>query len=692
MNFFRNLNIAARLSWLQILLVAGLGLIAVAFLLVNVLQSNLGKQLNRLDKFALEAGHAKSGLLELRRNEKDFLLRMDKKYVERHQANYETLAATFATLGLLAETPENKELVKYAAQYAAIYKQAFETTANTQVELGLSQDSGLHGDMRKAVHDIEERLKTIDDLRFDRSMLMMRRHEKDFIQREDPKYIQQLNSEYITFTQILKSSSITGAGRDAVATLADTYQNTFNIFAAGTQKLNTIVEQLRDAAHKTEPFFEDMVLSAEQQQVVATQAAAVQEKVLGAIFFILLIGTAGITTVALYRVSRTISGSLARLGNTVSELSEGDYSARTRMEEQHEIGEFARTFDTLLDERVATLAKAEQENEKLNNSIIDLMETVSLLSDKDLTVRVKVAEDVTGPVADSLNLMAEQTAKVLREIQKIANDVESAAESVQNQGGLVTNVAGEERVVVMNTMAKLEDAVKTMTNIAKVAQSCNNIAARASTSTQAALKSVADTEHGMNDIRETISETEKRIKRLAERSQEITGIVEIINNISERTHVLALNASMQAAAAGDAGRGFAVVADEVQRLAESSRQSTSEISTLVKNIQAETAEAMATMNSTIGQVVSGTELARKSAEQMLATQKTAEELSLAVAQIAKHSTTQAKSSSDLLFEASKIVESTEKTGSELFNQSEQTAHLVAYSKRLLESVQVFRLA
>lgn len=692
MNIFKRLNIAARLTWLEIGLVAGLGLIALAFLFVTNLQSNLTEKTARLNDFAYEAEKAKAELLQLRRDEKDFLLRDDEKYVGKHKESYTNLTATFTKLNDLAISEEDKTLVNSASQFATVYNQAFATVAATKLELGLDENTGLHGNMRASVHAIEGRLSELRDLRFDRSMLMMRRHEKDFIQRETPKYIQRLNNEHANFLSILAQSKVSGDTKKEIEGLANDYQKTFNEFAAGTQKVNTTIEQLRSAAHKTEPLFDDMVALADTEKSTAAAAAATQQNILAAVFFALLIAIAGITIYALYVVSRNITQSLKKLGSTVSELADGNYAVRTELQTTDEIGEFAKAFDKLLDERVASLAQAEQENEKLNNSIIELMETVSKLSDKDLTVRVRVAEDVTGPVADSLNLLADETSKILRDISLIANEVETAAASVQNQGGLVTDVAGQEREVVKSTMIKLEEAAKTMTNIAKVAQSCNAIATRAASSTQQALSSVAETEQGMNEIRETISETEKRIKRLAERSQEITGIVEIINNISERTHVLALNASMQAAAAGDAGRGFAVVADEVQRLAESSRQSTSEIAGLVKNIQSETAEAMATMNSTISQVVSGTELAHKSAEQMLSTQKTAEELSTAVAQIAKHSTTQAKTSSELLTEAAKIVESTEKTGSELQNQSKQTADLVVYSKRLLESVQVFRLA
>jgi twitching motility protein PilJ len=387
----------------------------------------------------------------------------------------------------------------------------------------------------------------------------------------------------------------------------------------------------------------------------------------------------------------SITRPIRAISNTVQKVSQGDLEARTSLTSKDEIGQLGNAFDLMLNERVSTMASAEDDNEKLNNSIIELLEAVSDLSDRDLTVRVPVAEDVTGPVADAMNLMASETARVLNQIRMIANQVADSAVKVEIQGEKINQLADDERAIVETSMSQLEEASKTMNQIARQAKTSNEIAERASTSTREALDTVSRTATGMSEIRETISETEKRIKRLGERSQEITGVVEIINNIAERTHILALNASMQAAAAGDAGRGFAVVADEVQRLAESSRQSTSEIAGLVSNIQTETAETMATMNKAIEQVVEGSELAQASGVQMQSTQETTAELAKAVAQIAKHSLVQAHVSNSLREQTEKVQKSTQETSVELKQQATQTDSLVQFSKQLLESVNVFKL-
>ncbi|MDQ1315589.1 MAG: twitching motility protein PilJ, partial [Pseudomonadota bacterium] len=161
--------------------------------------------------------------------------------------------------------------------------------------------------------------------------------------------------------------------------------------------------------------------------------------------------------------------------------------------------------------------------------------------------------------------------------------------------------------------------------------------------------------------------------------------------IAERTHILALNASMHAASAGEAGRGFAVVAEEVQRLAENSRQATAQIATLVNNIQVETVDTVNTMNAAITQVVDGSRLAEQAGEQMKLTQEATAGLVESVRQIAASSQEQAQQSSGLLSRAEDIRKSSEHTSRELVEQSEQTGNLVEYAKALLGAVRVFKL-
>jgi len=399
----------------------------------------------------------------------------------------------------------------------------------------------------------------------------------------------------------------------------------------------------------------------------------------------------GLGLLIAFSLLRSVTRPITRMQNTVAAIASGDFAARSQLGGDDEFGQLSRAFDDLLDDRVARLADAERENEDLNNSVVQLLQAVAQLSNKDLTAKAPVTANVIGTVSDSINLLAHETGRVLSEVTSIAAQVKLSTERVKRQGESVTATAAAERADVERAGENLANANKVMTQVAELAAASNRAAEQATTSTVSALGAVNETVRGMEGIRESIAEAEKRIKRLGERSQEITGIVNLINTIAERTHVLALNASMQAAAAGDAGRGFAVVAEEVQRLAESSRQATQQIAQLVNNIQIETSDTINTVNKTISQVVAGSELAAKSGAQMRETQQSTASLVELVKRITSSAQVQMKIATELRNRVHQIGASTEKTAAEILLQSEATADLSKSADRLVESVRVFKL-
>ncbi len=344
-----------------------------------------------------------------------------------------------------------------------------------------------------------------------------------------------------------------------------------------------------------------------------------------------------------------------------------------------------------LDETLATQERIKEENEKINNSVINILQSVSQLSQKDLTIRAPVTDDVVGTVSDSINYLAEETGRVMQEVKNVAGLVKDSSSKVKSQAEQVTKTAEEERSTIEEMIVSLVEATKTMEQVANLAEETNTAGQQATKVTENALETVNDTVQDMEAIRTTISETEKRIKRLGERSQEISGIVNLINTISERTHVLALNASMQAAVAGEAGRGFAVVAEEVQRLAESSQNATRQIESLVNNIQIETNETINTVNHTISQVVEGSEQAQKAGEQMRETQKITAQLVEQVRFISDASDKQKEMSEKLLNSVQIMGESTNKTASQIELQNTETDSLQQASDQLVETVSVFKL-
>ena len=296
---------------------------------------------------------------------------------------------------------------------------------------------------------------------------------------------------------------------------------------------------------------------------------------------------------------------------------------------------------------VIAAREKEAESDNINNSAILLLQAVSQMAGRDLCVRAPVTQDVVGTVADSINGLAEEMQRVLQGVSGVAEQVRGASARVRSQAQLVQDTALTERQRLARMSDTLGRTTEVMVEVAQRADLSKNAASDATYATESALATVNATVDGMQAIRATIAETEKRIKRLGERSQEISSMVNLINTIAERTHVLALNAAMQAAVAGEAGRGFAVVAEEVQRLAESSRQATQQIAGLVGNIQIETQEAIATVGRTIDQVVQGSQQAQNAGEQMRHTKLMTAELVTQVRDIA--SAAEAQTSAQALF-------------------------------------------
>ncbi len=451
---------------------------------------------------------------------------------------------------------------------------------------------------------------------------------------------------------------------------------------------------INDLDELVNPFLNALLASSSERQLAseATFAESLKSNntFLYASLAVIIIGVI-LAGVIGYLIYRSIVDPINRISSTVHSVTEGDYGVRTGLTGSDEFARLGTALDELLQDKVTTLVDAEEENERLNESVLRLLEAVARLSERDLTVTVPVSADVTGPVADAINQMAEETGRVLTRVSRIASQVGASCATVNKKAEIVNATAHAQKTEVERTANELAGASNTLLNIAKVARACNDSAQLTTETTQTAMSTVTGTLESMNEIREAIQETGKRIKRLGERSQEITAIVDIINTIAERTHVLALNAGMQAAAAGEAGRGFAVVADEVQRLAESSREATAQIASLVKNIQVDTNDTIVTMDRTISQVVAGSRMAESAGQQMIASQKTTASLVRSVGEIAASSEQQARISNELRERASSMLSQTQETSKELMEQLTQTKNLVQYARMLVQSVRVFKL-
>jgi methyl-accepting chemotaxis protein len=380
-----------------------------------------------------------------------------------------------------------------------------------------------------------------------------------------------------------------------------------------------------------------------------------------------------------------------RLANTVTAVAKGDSDARSRLTVKDEIGDLGRSFDNLLDERIASLEAAKKENEQLNNSVISLLQAVFQLSNRDLTARAPVTTDVVGTVSSSVNQLADETGRTLSDVRDVAEEVRSTSNSVRERSLEVEDAAQQERRSLESMSKALTQTTEQLVQVASLSQQSNVAAEQAAGATQSAMTAVEGTVRGMDSLRESISDMEKRFKRLGERSQDISAAVALVNTIAERTHVLALNAAMQAATAGEAGRGFAVVAEEVQRLSESSRQATAQISQLVNNIQGETNETVFTVNRLISDVVKQSDLAQEAGLQMAQTRMTTQELVELVRQIAGLAENQNELAVLLQQGVTELSTEASRTSNAISEQTQSTQRLVEFSERLTSVVGQFKL-
>jgi twitching motility protein PilJ len=305
--------------------------------------------------------------------------------------------------------------------------------------------------------------------------------------------------------------------------------------------------------------------------------------------------------------------------------------------------------------------EAKREKDMTQQAILRLMNEMGDLADGDLTVRATVSEDITGAIADSVNYTIEELSVLVKRINDAAGRVAEASESAQRiSAQLLTAAERQSREVTESGQSVLAMA-KSMNTVSEEATRSAQVARQSLAAAQNGSTAVSNSIRGMNDIRDQIQETSKRIKRLGESSQEISEIVELISDITEQTNVLALNAAIQAASAGEAGRGFTVVAEEVQRLAERSGEATKQIAAIVRSIQVDTQDAVAAMENSTRGVVEGARLSDAAGQALDGISTVSSELAQLIETISSSAQLQAEQATRVAHGMQSILRITEQT-------------------------------
>ncbi len=715
-NKFLDIKITKKLTLLFIAVTLGFIAIALTYWFVIKNEREATDRSNLYIKYGQLVSDAQKNYFKVRRFEKDFLLSISAstgqtynntpleehaRYVQLLKKNMEQLRALSNIID--STTPDEiviedielpieylSQLVIQASTVVNDYVASFDDIVKFNQVVGFTDTEGLRQEANLLLSQIENKIGDANNSNLFTVLAKLRAHENHILQSIDlTESFEDLKLQHQKFNSSLSDSGlISDKDKPVLLNVMNNYLNIINDIVANKRNANEYTE-LYD--FMLGPLFDEMGQSSELS-ILQNQAAQEKTTYTITVFVALaLIAIATLISLLLYLFGYSVTKPINAFVDAIHEVNQGNLHVRTKLNRKDELGELSKAFDKLLDEKVTQLSISEKNNNELNDSVISLLNSVALLSKKDFTVKAPVFEDVTGALGDSLNLLTKETASALSDVKEISVRVVVESNRIQRQSKFVMAVAEKERRQVEGTMYELNKSSEAMNKISWDATEANKRADNALDNTQSALGAVNRSIDGINSIRDTIRETEKRIKRLGERSQEITGIVNLINSIAERTHILALNASMHAASAGEAGRGFAVVADEVQRLAESAREATTEIDSLVNNIRVETKDTVTAMNTAISQVTEGTTLAEQAGEAMKQTQESTESLVKAVNQITESSRSQAQASLQLVKQSNQIVESTRKTDHHLHLQVKNANNLVRYSNMLLATVGIFRL-
>ena len=335
---------------------------------------------------------------------------------------------------------------------------------------------------------------------------------------------------------------------------------------------------------------------------------------------------------------------------------------------------------------------AKRVNDANQAAILRLMNELQTVAEGDLTQEATVTEDITGAIADSVNYTVEELRQLVGNVQNTATRVAQTTAQVESTSTELLAASTEQLREIRETGQSVLDMASRINEVSAQAQESSQVARQSLTAAESGLQAVQNAIGGMNSIRDQIQETSKRIKRLGESSQEIGEITELISDITEQTNVLALNAAIQAASAGEAGRGFSVVAEEVQRLAERSGDATRQISALVKAIQTDTQDAVAAMERSTQGVVEGAKLSDSAGTALSEIDRVSRRLADLIEQISNSATREAASANVVADNIQHIFAVTEQTGEGTRSTATQVRELSRMAEELRQSVSRFKIA
>ena len=560
--FLSRMRIGTKVMLIALAALVGFASVVVALIVTEGMEQRVWTKREAVLANDRLAHEVKESLLSARRFEKDFLLRKDPQHLERHA---QSVSAARAALATMAEPSAAGPVPNVAAlsSLLATYDERFaEVVADTQ-GMGLSPEDGLLGKLRAAVHDVEEALNAHDLPRAAVSMLMMRRNEKDFLARNDPKYVGRLAEERKRFEYLIRRSPMPFAERNRLVDLSVTYADTFQTLATLQEALTTKLEALGTAYADAEAVADEMMAESARSYRAAGEQMRASAAFGQTVVFASLAVIAVVTTLLAVLIGRGIAGPIKRLAAAMTRLSEGDMDASIAVVGRDETADMARAFAVFRDNlRSADAAAArERDNQRLQ-------------------------QERSTRISELTRSFSDEASVVVNAVSTAASDVQTTAESMS---GAAEETTAQSRMVG-------ETSQSTSTNVQTVATATEQL----SSSIEEITRQVGETTRITTEAVDRSSRSAELVQTLSEATGRIGAVVSLINEIATRTNLLALNATIEAARAGEAGKGFAVVASEVKGLAEQTAKATEDISAQIEGIQNATKETVGTISDVSG--------------------------------------------------------------------------------------------
>jgi twitching motility protein PilJ len=554
----------------------------------------------------------------------------------------------------------------------------------------LHNREGFKGLLRSHIYYLDDDLRSPRLDRLKVLLLRVQQHEKDYFLSADPSSAQAMDDVLDTFKTEVGNTRFGASQKFALVAKAEAYRGAFKHSVKAGMAVQERQRLFRSKVRSVESLVDRMTRESSTREALAQQELTnigLQVQLIGIIGTVVVLGVG--MFLALF-LSTNLTKPLLHLKGVMEQIVAGNYSVRAQVQADDEVGAMTVSLNTMLD-KVLSLVQSQEERDVMQASIMKLLEEVSDVAEGDLTVEAEVTEDMTGAIADSFNYMIHQLCKIVTNVQEATLLVSSSANEIQATAEHLADGSTSQATQIVESSAALDEMVASIHQVSENATLSATVAEQALANAKQGTEAVQNTIEAMQRMQNQVESMTSRIRSLDDHSQQIGEIVTLIGDIADRTSVLALNASIEAALAGEEGQGFAVVAREVERLAERSVDATQQIRDLVGAMQTETDVVVTVIEESAQEVMRSAEVADRAEQALAGIESVSTRLAELIQAISLAAQQQARGSESLSSAMGDISEVTQQTATGVKQSAVSISQLATLAEELRDSVSTFKL-